>query len=162
MLIVGCGKHFFERLRKTRSVEGRSVPAYIIVGPALEGKHPGLTLFFRALRAMTTSPKEYWINKLVEEHGHADQHEALRYGSPSFYLCFYLYFPSCSDLPFFYFYFCFYFYLYFCFYFFVHSFYYTFYFYFYLLCYLFYFYFYFYQQGFARCNAETRPCQRGA
>ena len=75
---VGCGKHFFERLRKTRSVGGKQVPAYII-GPALEGQHPGLPLFFKALRAMTTSPKLYWINLLVEKHGHRAQHDALRY-----------------------------------------------------------------------------------
>ena len=77
-LVVGCAKHFFERLRKTRSVGGKQVPAYII-GPALEGQHPGLPLFFKALRAMTTSPKLYWINLLVEKHGHPAQHDALRY-----------------------------------------------------------------------------------
>jgi hypothetical protein len=74
---VGCGKHFFERLRKTRSVAGKSVPACTI-GPAPEGKHPGLPLFFKALRAMTTSPKQCWINQLVEKHGHPVQQEALR------------------------------------------------------------------------------------
>jgi hypothetical protein len=77
LCVVGCGKHFFERLRKTRSVNGKTVPAYI-VGPALEGKHPGLPLFFKALRAMTTGPKEFYINKLTEEHGHPDQQDALR------------------------------------------------------------------------------------
>ena len=90
-LVVGCGKHFFERLRKTRSVGGKQVPAYII-GPALEGQHPGLPLFFKALRAMTTSPKLYWINLLVEKHGHPSQQDALRYDlilSWFFWLSFY-------------------------------------------------------------------------
>ena len=77
---LGCAMHKFQTFRRTRSVNGHKVGAYIKGPNRDDGHHPGLVLYLNACRAMTLVPQNFWLDLLIERHADPNQEAAFRCG----------------------------------------------------------------------------------